>query len=81
MALVEPHKYCRGCKHLYISRNAQERYYACIYILHTHTKRPCPAGKGCTVRERVRPGDRADAMRNIIARDCASAAYDGKSKV
>ena len=25
---------------------------ACVYILHTGTRRPCPAGKGCRVFRR-----------------------------
>lgn len=75
------YKHCVGCVHFYVSRNTVgEKYRACIYILHTHKRRPCPAGEGCTVRE-LKSGSGRDAMRQIIAHDCASAAYDGKSKI
>ncbi len=30
---------------------------ACVYILRTGHKRPCPAGDGCAVFEPARPGD------------------------
>lgn len=36
--------FCKGCYHL------DEYLPACIYILHTHEKRPCAAGKGCKVK-------------------------------
>lgn len=36
--------FCKGCYHL------DEYLPACIYILHTSEKRPCPAGNGCKVK-------------------------------
>lgn len=36
--------FCKGCYHL------DEYLPACIYILHTHEKRPCAAGDGCKVK-------------------------------
>lgn len=42
--------YCKGCKHLAVISAGQW----CDYIGSTRHCRPCPAGKGCTVKEKVR---------------------------
>ena len=41
--------YCRGC--IYRGGNSEE-IKSCNYYLMTSIRRPCPAGKGCTVRVR-----------------------------
>lgn len=43
-------KTCKGC--MYKTRmSGVEKLEACIYIIVTGKRRPCPPGKGCTVRE------------------------------
>lgn len=75
MALVEPYGYCRNCKHLFRSRkHAGERYYGCIYILHTKHSRPCPAGNGCIVRQNKKRGNRQDAMKALLAKQYEASA-------
>ena len=41
---------CIGCRHHRVSNKLMNTH-ACLYILNTGKKRPCPSGKGCTVRE------------------------------
>ena len=43
--------YCRGCKYLMYVSCPNTKQKACDYIGATKKRRPCPAGKGCTVRE------------------------------
>lgn len=38
----------------------------CLYILHTHHRRPCPAGADCTVRETA--GQRTDERRSFAVK-------------
>jgi hypothetical protein len=40
-------KHCRGCAYLKLIYD-DVRY--CSYLLDTDKRRPCPAGKGCTVK-------------------------------
>ena len=42
-------KYCEGCKYYHMVSSGTCKY--CNYIFVEHHKRPCPPGKGCTVRE------------------------------
>lgn len=42
--------YCRGCVHL-AKLSAGDHTKFCDYIGATGKCRPCPAGKGCTVRK------------------------------
>lgn len=46
-------KSCIGCRH-YWTANKIMYTNACLYILNTGKARPCPSGKGCTVRESMR---------------------------
>lgn len=46
---------CRSCRY-----SAQvdvgldcEMLWACLYILHRGSRRPCPSGEGCTAYERI----------------------------
>ncbi len=44
---------CGGCRYsvpVYIG-DGDELMTACVYILRTGKRRPCPPGEGCTVRE------------------------------
>ena len=43
--------FCRGCIYLASVSCAETRNRACDYIGATDQRRPCPAGKGCTVRK------------------------------
>lgn len=45
--------YCIGCEYHWISYGCAE-YQACDYIMRTGKRRPCPSGKGCTVREKAK---------------------------
>ncbi len=47
---------CRSCVFSCEVNVGEEREMlrACVYILHTGHRRPCPAGKGCTVYKPVR---------------------------
>lgn len=40
-------KHCDGCK--YYSKITGAIYY-CTYLMQTDRRRPCPPGKGCTVK-------------------------------
>lgn len=42
-------KHCIGCRYYYGSYDVM-----CNYILETGQRRPCPPGKGCTVRKPTR---------------------------
>ena len=42
-------EYCTGC--VYLSRSGDGATNMCDYIGATLTRRPCPAGKGCTERK------------------------------
>ena len=42
-------EYCTGC--VYLSRSGDGAMNMCDYIGATLTRRPCPAGYGCTVRK------------------------------
>ena len=51
-------KYCRGCIYLTrICRSITDQR-ACDYIGATNRRRPCPAGKGCTVKKTGKKYDR-----------------------
>lgn len=44
---------CEGCRYaapVYMG-DGDELMTACVYILRTGHRRPCPPGEGCTVRE------------------------------
>lgn len=41
--------YCKGC--VYSNRVAGEDILCCVYYFKTNSRRPCPAGSGCTVKE------------------------------
>lgn len=43
--------YCRGCIYLAPISCVSTKNRACDYIGATDRRRPCPAGKGCTVRK------------------------------
>lgn len=50
-------RYCLGCRYLCSLKwgedlSEPDRYYCCDYICRTGKRRPCPAGKGCRVKER-----------------------------
>ena len=59
-------KSCIGCVFLY--RYGESINYVCEYMLQTETRRPCPAGKGCTVRATKR----GRTMAQVIAADAYS---------
>ena len=42
---------CRGCVYLTGVSCDATKHRACFYLVETQTRRPCPAGKGCTVRK------------------------------
>lgn len=62
---------CAGCRFaspVYMG-DGEELMCACVYILRTGKRRPCPPGPGCLVREPAgeeRPGG---GMREAIAAD------------
>lgn len=45
-------RHCKGC--VYNAEMASIRYGYCNYIFTEKKRRPCPAGKGCTVRKKGR---------------------------
>ena len=45
-------RHCKGCR--YYSNITGDLQY-CSYFFQTNKRRPCPAGKGCTVKKRGRP--------------------------
>lgn len=47
-------KHCRGCKYY---NQITEAVFYCSYLFQTNKRRPCPPGKGCTVREERRKGN------------------------
>lgn len=51
---------CRGCMYLTTVSCTETKNRACDYIGATDQRRPCPAGKGCTVRK---TGERYDWVR------------------
>ncbi len=62
---------CEGCRYavpVYMG-DGEELMRACVYILRTGRKRPCPPGEGCTVREPAEPGSSADIRRNAVKAD------------
>lgn len=44
-------KHCMGCKYYH---NMYDGGYYCAYLFVTDKRRPCPPGKGCTVKEKRR---------------------------
>ena len=50
---------CKNC----IYRGTAGRYPVCEYILHTHIRRPCPAGAGCTVKKTEKQQKEEKAMK------------------
>lgn len=52
--------YCKGCVYNQIA--AGDYQTMCVYYLATDKRRPCPAGKGCTVRKEGRKYSRWDSM-------------------
>ena len=59
-------KSCAGCRFLapvYIG-DGDELLSACVYILRTGQKRPCPAGPGCTAYQ---PAEREDYTARPVA--------------
>lgn len=63
--------YCRQCRHYFPSRDVYGiKTPACIYILHTHKRRPCPAGNGCTAWEEA-DNDPAREFRALAQREIA----------
>lgn len=45
-------KYCEGCDYWYCDNNVK----CCNYIFEEDRRRPCPPGKGCTVRKTKKKG-------------------------
>ena len=45
-------KYCKGC--VYNAEISSFIYGYCNYIFNERKRRPCPAGKGCTVKKKGR---------------------------
>ena len=57
---------CGGCRYnlpVYMG-DGDELLTACVYILRTGHKRPCPAGEACSVFEPARP-DRRGGMERL----------------
>jgi hypothetical protein len=57
-------EYCEGCIHSVVFGGIQgwpgmKRVQACEYILHAEERRPCPPGKGCTVKRTEQKGQEA----------------------
>lgn len=50
--------YCQGCIYL----GGQKGINYCNYFIDTHQRRPCPAGDGCTVREKRKGAKGIDAV-------------------
>lgn len=46
---------CYGCEYAFIEHKGSDDYY-CQYILMKNKQRPCPPGKGCTVKEKAKKG-------------------------
>lgn len=51
--------YCKGC--VFERGRDVSKFPACVYILRTNKRRPCPAGTGCVVRRSRRGGACAKA--------------------
>lgn len=57
-------EYCEGCIYSVVFGGLQgwpgmKRVQACEYILHAEERRPCPPGKGCTVKRTEQKGQEA----------------------
>ena len=48
-------KHCRGCKY-YIK--IHEGVFYCSYLFQEDKRRPCPPGKGCTVKRKLKKGEK-----------------------
>ena len=62
---------CAGCRFavpVYMG-DGEELLTACVYILRTGKKRPCPPGRECTVREPAGGDGAADTQRRMIGLD------------
>ncbi len=47
-------KHCLGCKYY---RCIYEEMWYCAYLIETDKRRPCPPGKGCTVKAKKEKGE------------------------
>ena len=66
--------YCGSCRFavpVYMG-DGEDLMTACVYILRTGKKRPCPPGGACTVREPAEPEEYRNMQRKRIKSDIYS---------
>ena len=52
-------RYCVGCQYL---KKITDDIYFCSYMLDTDKRRPCPPGRGCTVRTLKKRGKKHENL-------------------